>query len=114
MRCQFCNRKITEAQLRGKRGGRCAICTPKGVMPIKPKTKAEKPKKAKAEPKAKKIKKTKIEQPKIDFPTTITDLNTMKKKELVALAEDLGSSSKGLKDELIKRIAKKLKIKPRR
>jgi len=102
MRCQFCKKEITEDQLRGKRGARCVLCTPKGAMPEKPTKK----------PKAKKTKE--VKKAKVDYPSTITDLNNMKKKELIALAEKLGSSSKGKKDELVKRLAKKLKIKSRR
>ena len=98
MRCRKCKREITEDQLRGNAGMRCAHCYPQGPKPIKA---AAKPKKTK--------KTTQKVEP--SYPTTITALNTMKKKELVTLAEELGSSTKGLKDELVKRLAKKLKIK---
>lgn len=99
MKCSFCKRTITADQLRGKKGNRCVICTPKGVMPEKKTSKTVK----KAAPVAE-----------ITGPTTLTELNNMKKSELIELAEGLGSSTKGLKDELVKRLAKKLKIKAKR
>jgi hypothetical protein len=83
-------------------------CTPKGVLPDK-----AAPKEAKAPKKAapKKAAPKKAAKPTSDYPATITALNSMLKKDLVALAEELGSSTKGLKDDLVKRLAKKLKIK---
>jgi DNA-directed RNA polymerase subunit RPC12/RpoP len=97
MKCSFCKRTVTKDQLRGKKGNRCAICTPNGVMPEK--VKAPKKEAAPTE---------------VAGPTTLTELNSMKKGDLVELAESLGSSTKGLKDDLVKRLAKKLKIKSKR
>jgi hypothetical protein len=94
-------------QLRGKKGRTCAFCYPKS-----PKTPPEVAAKLVAVPKSKAKPKTKpAPEPETDYPETITALNSMKKGELVELAEELGSSTKGLKDDLVKRLAKKLKIK---
>jgi hypothetical protein len=98
-------------QLRGKKGRTCAFCFPKSPKtPPEVAAKLAAVPKSKAKPKAKS--KTKpAPKPETDYPETITALNSMKKGELVELAEELGSSTKGLKDDLVKRLAKKLKIK---
>lgn len=97
MRCPSCKKIIGRSQLQA---GGCIFCKPKAA-PAKPKPKAAPkkaaPKKAKSKPKK--------------IPSTMTDLKNMKKGDLVELAEELGSSTKGLKDDLVKRLAKKLKIK---
>jgi hypothetical protein len=89
-------------QLRGKKGRTCAFCFPKSPKtPPEVAAKLAAVPKSKAKPKAKS--KTKpAPKPETDYPETITALNSMKK---------LGSSTKGLKDDLVKRLAKKLKIK---
>ncbi len=90
MQCSFCKCDITEDQLRGGKGKRCVLCTPGGAKPeITP------------EPAA----------PEIAVPNTISALNAMKKDKLVGLAGQLGSSTKGLKSELVARLTKKLKLK---
>ena len=126
MRCPTCKRPIARVQLRGGHGAhRCVFC-------VRPTHKAKRPAKKAAPPKAappkaappkaapKKAAPPKAAPPKAappkgpKIPQTLTEINSMKKTDLTKLAESLDVSAKGLKDEILKRLTRKLKIKAQR